>query len=501
MKVFFRVDASATIGTGHVMRCLTLANELRTRGNACCFIARHLPDFLKESIESQEHAVCMLHSVALDNSNGDLAHAHFLGTSQALDAAQCGAQLLEGEVDWLVVDHYALDSRWETLLREKSKRILVIDDLADRVHECDLLVDQNVYADMASRYQGLIPKTAVALYGLRYALLRTEFRLARKLAKVRVGPAKRLFIFLGGMDSANYTLPILRAVSNLNSGSLAVDVVVGKQHPALQEIQAICQTQQYICHVQTKTMAELILQADAAIGAGGSSSWERACLGLPTLAFIVAPNQAAPTLHADKLELLQAAQSDIHDSASLKFEIDSFLKADIQREHISRNCLKSINPNGAQRIANQMDCFDLVLRTVNIHDSKTIFNWRNHPAIRLHSTHSEPITWETHQAWLNRVITDPDRLLYIATIRDEPVGVIRFDLDGDIAEVSLYLDPDQLGRGLGTALLIQGEEKIRNERRGIKEFIATVLANNYASHHLFNRCEYSWCDTKYVKTL
>lgn len=501
LKISFRVDASATVGTGHVMRCLTLADELSRRGAQCTLISRHLPAFLQELAESKQHTVRLIGSGCTPEPIDELPHAHFLGTSQAQDAEQTLAVLEELRPDWVILDHYALDSRWETEIQSATKHILVIDDLADRDHRCDLLVDQNIYQGMRTRYRGRISTTTKTLLGVKYAMLRPEFKEARQQAHARRGNIRRLFVFFGGMDSANFTLPVLNALCALKLPDLEVDVVIGAEHPTRDAIESLCQAQSYTCHVQTKEMAKLLLTADAAIGAGGSTSWERCCLGLPTLAFIVAPNQEALTLHADQLGLLKAAQADIHDTNALAKEIEDFIHANAEREHMSQACLEAIDAQGAQRIVDHMHIAGMRLRAATRDDSKLLFAWRNHPSIREISTHSDPILWESHQQWFNKVMADANRPLYIAEQAGSEVGVIRFDIDDTQAEVSLYLAPDLNGRGLGTQLLLLGEQKLLQERPNILKVVATVLAGNEASHRLFRRCGYQFAGTIYNKTI
>jgi UDP-2,4-diacetamido-2,4,6-trideoxy-beta-L-altropyranose hydrolase len=501
MQIAFRVDASATIGTGHVVRCLTLANTLQKQGVCCTFISRHLPTYLQELIESNGHKSIQIGDYCQPEPSDELPHAHFLGTSQSQDAEQTEKILEALRPDWLIIDHYGIDRRWESVLRPHAKKVLVIDDLADRDHDCDLLVDQNLYADMTARYVERIPNSAKALLGVQYAMLRPEFCDARERVKARKGKVQRLFIFFGGMDSANYTLPVLQTLADLKLNDCAVDVVIGAEYPTRNEVQSICKEQAYTCHIQTKDMAKLLLKADAAIGAGGSTSWERCCLGLPSLAFVVAPNQEALTVHADQLGLLRAAHVGINDDDALRREIADFLKADVERECMSIACLESIDAQGAQRIVDQMNLADIQLRAATQDDAQLLFEWRNHPSIRAISNNSAPIKWESHQYWFNKVRQDSSRPLYIAVQAGIEIGVIRFDIDGVQAEVSLNLAPDLKGRGLGTQLLIQGEQQLVREHPRVLKLMAKVLEGNKASHRLFRRCGYQFRSDTYSKKI
>ena len=232
LKVVFRCDASILMGSGHVMRCLTLANELREQGADITLICRKHPGHLFDLIESSKHRLLRL-PFAATSATGKLAHAHWLGATQEEDSKQTVEALKTIErVDWLVVDHYALDVEWEAAIRSYTKHIMVIDDLADRVHDCDVLLDQNLHrAEMETRYEKLIPPQCKKLLGPKYALLRPEFKKARSNLKVRDGSVKRIFVFFGGSDPTNETGKALQAIQQLGRTDIAIDVVVGSTNP------------------------------------------------------------------------------------------------------------------------------------------------------------------------------------------------------------------------------------------------------------------------------
>lgn len=501
MQIVFRVDASATIGTGHFMRCLTLAEELKRAGASSAFVTRHLPDHLNSMATSRGYQVFQIGNKEATEPCDELAHAHFLGTSQRQDVAQTREILSKRQTTWLVVDHYGIDQRWESSLRPFADRILIIDDLADRQHDCDLLVDQNAYADMSTRYDGRIPRNAKALLGPSYAILRPEFRIARKKARIRKGKPKHIFVFFGGMDSSNYTSPVLRSIRTLALSEIQVDVVIGTTHPARAEIQRICDQSGYACHVQTEEMAQLLLRADLAIGAGGATSWERCCLGLPSLAYAVASNQEALTRHADHLGLLKAGTAHPHEQEALSAEIKGFIHAHEMREGLSRTCMTSVDGKGNQRILAHMQPTEFRLRDAKPEDAQLLFKWRNHPSIRQVSINSTPINWHDHERWFRNAMEDPNRKIYIAEQAKQAVGVIRFDINQSVAEVSLYLAPGQTGKGFGTRLLKSGEQHLRIQHREIKKLEAKVIESNCASHRLFERCGYQFSESLYTKTI
>jgi UDP-2,4-diacetamido-2,4,6-trideoxy-beta-L-altropyranose hydrolase len=168
MKVAIRVDASSQIGTGHFMRSLTLADALKQRGTQIRFVSRHLPEHLRSMLMEKGHEFAMLDSAKSNVPLDELAHAQWLGVSQAQDAADSIQALSDGAWDWLIVDHYALDGRWESALRGTIKKIMAIDDLADRQHDCDILLDQNFYSDIDERYVGKVPESCQLLLGPRF---------------------------------------------------------------------------------------------------------------------------------------------------------------------------------------------------------------------------------------------------------------------------------------------------------------------------------------------
>jgi UDP-2,4-diacetamido-2,4,6-trideoxy-beta-L-altropyranose hydrolase len=293
VRVALRVDASQQIGIGHFVRCLTLADALKSAGAHTRFICRHLPQSLRSWLSSRQHELVLLGAVPNDELD-ELPHAHFLGVSQRCDAqATLDALSDERQVkwDWVAVDHYGIDARWEIALREAAANIVVIDDVADRTHDCDVLLDQNLYSDMAVRYAGKIPRGCEALLGPRYALVREEFVHLRAGTKPRTGPIRRVLVFFGGIDPENFTGRAMRALSKVGGGALQVDVVIGAEHPNRREIEAACADLGFRCHVQTSRMAELMAVADFSLGAAGSASWERCCLGLAAGSVAWADNQ------------------------------------------------------------------------------------------------------------------------------------------------------------------------------------------------------------------
>lgn len=278
----FRCDASASIGGGHLRRCLTLAGALSAQGWRVAFAVRgetlsatptELPD--------------LLGWIVLNGSGRD-------------EPGQIAEALGRQDVDLLVVDHYGLDQVFERSCRGFARRIAVIDDLADRSHDADLLLDQT-FGRCESDYFELVPRRCAVLCGSRYALLRPAFAKIRAgaLARRRAGgPVRRVLIAMGAADTADLSSAAISAlprVSERLGPPLALDVVLGRGAPHLDAVRRrLSQLPAWSIHAEASgnALARLMASADLAIGAAGTSSWERCCLGLPSVVIVAADNQA-----------------------------------------------------------------------------------------------------------------------------------------------------------------------------------------------------------------
>jgi len=296
MRVVFRTDASLQIGTGHVMRCLTLATGLADRGAQVDFICRGHQGNLIALIEQQGFRIITLPGA----SGGDKAsldqpaHAHWLGCDWQTDAQQ-SLDAISGMVDWIIVDHYALDHRWETVMRAKCARIMCIDDLADRSHDCDLLLDQSL-GRCSKDYAHLVPKTAKLLLGPKYALLRPEFAQWRdaSLARRETPQLRHILVTMGGVDADNVTGRVLAALQRADAATFdKITVVLGPHAPWREQVTKQAANMPVLTQVLSgvDNMAELMTSCDLAIGAGGSTTWERCALGVPSILIILAENQ------------------------------------------------------------------------------------------------------------------------------------------------------------------------------------------------------------------
>jgi UDP-2,4-diacetamido-2,4,6-trideoxy-beta-L-altropyranose hydrolase len=278
------------------MRCLTLADTLIQTGAECIFLCcSHLGN-INDLIRLRGYKVMELACGALEKparGKGDLAHSSWLKCDQEEDATESLAIINATGCDVVVVDHYALDYRWEKRVHSSCEKIVVVDDLADRSHHCDLLLDQNWFGDEHHlRYGGLVPEGCELLLGPKYALLKPEYATLGDIMPDRDGKIRRLLIFMGGSDPCDETSKVVSSLDLPELKDVLVDVILGVNHPdPLKVLRVACRSSNIAIHRQQNTLAGWMFRADLMIGGGGTTTWERMCLGLPGVVISIADNQ------------------------------------------------------------------------------------------------------------------------------------------------------------------------------------------------------------------
>lgn len=459
MKVAIRADANELIGTGHVMRCLALANELRQLGAEVSFLARPLAAQLAALIRSNGHT---LHDIADDGSAvGATAETGWTSAKQIADAhASANAA---GAVDWLIVDHYGLDARWERDVRARcpDARLLVIDDLANRTHVADVLLDQNL-GRRAADYRALVPQDCELFIGPLHGLLRPEFARLRQasLAQRNQQNGRRLLITLGGIDKDNVTGQLLQALDPLQRQSAPapwdITVVMGAQAPWLESVRQQAAAMQPPVQVLTNVsdMATLMKDSDLAIGAAGGTAWERCVLGLPTLMVTLAENQRSAAI-----ALEQAGCTFNLDLGALATDLPrrlTQLAGAAARQPLQQACSAITDGRGAPRLArhlyerHQARCR---VRPMQDSDLERVLSWRNHPDVRRHMLTQHEITLAEHSGWFARASQDPSRRLLVVEVDGQPKGFVQFSGISavGVADWGFYNAPDA-SRGTGTLL-------------------------------------------------
>lgn len=350
MKVLIRADASDEIGTGHVMRCLSLAAALTEKGANVAFVCRDLQGNIIRRITQSGFPV---HRIARRPTNPSGTFDVDGAEDVVLTAEFCRDSNFSP--DWIIVDHYALDRSWETPMR-RFGRVMAIDDTADRQHDCDVLLDQNFHVNGHMRYRRLVPEDCVFCVGPQYALIRPEFVAAREHLRVRDGVVRRILICFGGTDAKNVTERTLNALSALGRSYLKVVVVLGETAVFRDRVRDICASQpHYEFHSPAADMSALMAEADLAIGAGGSTTWERCCLALPSVIVATAPNQqpAAEAL-AGAGRALYLGPSEAVGTEALRTTIGALLHLPTWVAFLSQACGELTDGYGCRRVIDTM---------------------------------------------------------------------------------------------------------------------------------------------------
>jgi len=490
MNIVFRADASLDIGSGHVMRCLALADAWRQQGARCHFACRAHPGNLIAKICESGFAVTELPNGAVE-SRGDVldadplpSHASWLGADWRTDADATQRTLQALEPDWLVVDHYALDGRWEQQVRRHCKHLMIIDDLADRTHDCDLLLDQTL--DRTARdYSGLVPEHCLVRTGPRYALLRPEFAALRddSLRRRASSAWRSLLITMGGIDSFNATGRVLAALSRCElPQDCTVVVVMGRHAPWIEDVRERARALPWPCEVKVDAtdIARLLVKCDLAIGAAGGSAWERCALGVPSLVVVTARNQEGVARSLARAGAVRL----VGDVESVEQTLPAMLRTIGSRQltEMSSAASKICDGQGTGRVIDTMRIWGVQVRRMREDDLELVLQWRNHPDIRRWMYSSHQISPSEHREWYAGAQEDRRRHLLIVEEAGVPFGFVQFTQTGNdgVADWGFYTLPGAprgSGRKLGLAALNYaftriGLRKVRGEAIAFNEISA-----------------------------
>ncbi|MGV6809871.1 MAG: UDP-2,4-diacetamido-2,4,6-trideoxy-beta-L-altropyranose hydrolase [bacterium] len=487
MLVIFRVDASIQIGSGHVMRCLTLADALKNEGVNCTFICREHSGNMLALIQSKEHGVVALPikeaDTSLSSQHPRQEYLSWLGAAPNEDAEQTIAAIQSLAVDkpaWLIVDHYALDRDWEKQLRPHCQKIMVIDDLADRKHDCDLLLDQTFGRDERD-YQTLVPEHCTILTGSYYALLRPEFAQWRaySLQRRQQPQLKQLLITLGGVDKDNVTRQVLTALANSQlPNDCHITIVMGEHAPWLESIKAQAQQLPWSTEVKVNVthMAELMANSDLCIGAAGNTTWERCCLGLPTIMLVLAENQRKIADELDRKDITYI----IYHVIKITHKLNTILTG-ISSELYTKTEKSSIicDGLGTKIIRNHLGGSPFI-RRMKTSDLQLVRQWRNHPSVRACMFNQNEIDQDEHEQWFLEKSRQQNQFLLLFENQGKPQGFISFNVKDNLeADWGFYKAPNSprgTGKLLGHYVLDYAFKKV-----GLDKVNAQVIQYNQGS--------------------
>ena len=398
-----------------------------------------------------------------------------------------------GGCELLIVDHYNRDKDFESSCRGWARQIMVVDDLANRRHDCDILLDQTP-GRRETDYVGIVPPKCRFLMGPLFALLRPRFAELRGAVierRSRIGPVETIFVSFGMMDNRNGCLASLMALKQSGFQGL-VHVMIGSSAPHLGELKRLISAWPFtVClHVDEKVPAALMAEADLALGAGGSMIWERCCLGLPSVVWVAAENQRRVAEALAVEGVLFLVQGNIESQIGAMAElISSLISNQNLRLEMSHKAAKVCDGYGALRCLlsicpeeRNADGDIIKIRPGLDSDTDLLFGWQSAPRIRRFFRNPATPTRGEHMRWMRHTLCSPDRNLFIIECNDLPVGVLRLDkyLYSGTYEVSLYIINTYQGRGIGKAALRFAQNAFLQW-----SFRAEVHPDNIASRNLF----------------
>lgn len=481
-QILIRTVASETVGAGHVRRCLSLALRLRTLGARVAFALPSAPSPFDAWVRDRGFPV------------------HEIGEALAASAdAERSLAVLRG-CDWVVVDDYMLDARWHEAAAAQGARVAVIDDLANRPLRADLLVDPNEHDDSCAKHaRSLSPRTRL-LSGCRYALLDPTYESA---PRYQFHPRVRsVGIFMGGSDPGQASITALQACRSVFDGP--IEVVSTSANPHLDGLAAeVYADPSARLSVDLPDLAAFHARHDLQIGAGGGATWERCCIGAPALAMSLAANQDTVLPTVARRGIVAAFDGTLSDRAALSRAIGALIDDPRHREVLATRSRELVDGRGALRVALGMLATRLELQRAGPAECDLVLAWRNNPAVRTVSLHSEPINLEEHRRWYAASLDSPDRVLLIGRVGGHAVGVVRFDAlpAQHAARVSIYLDPSLLGLGLGPVLLDCGQAALQVAWPATTWIEADVVPSNTASLRMFRNAGYDGDAPRLTKRL
>jgi UDP-2,4-diacetamido-2,4,6-trideoxy-beta-L-altropyranose hydrolase len=482
--LLIRADASARIGTGHVMRCLALAQAWRRSGGSAIFASAEITAALEARLAGEG-----FQSVRLSVTPG---------TNE--DAAKTAEMARSQNASWVVADGYHFGPNYQQVIKAAGLRLLLLDDYGHAVeYVADLVLNQNLTAD-AALYARCATYTRLLL-GTRYALLREEFLRWSNWKREIPAVARKVLVTLGGGDPDNVTGKVVQALKQFSE--IETKVVIGGSNPHVQSLQSsiIHHPSSIQLVVDAPNMPELMAWADVAIVAGGSTSWELAFMGLPSLVLIIADNQLAVARQLDK----DGVSINLGTFATLTAkQIASALRTLVadqsQRNTMSQRGRLLVDGDGAARIVTRLSAAGIKLRRADSGDSRLLWEWANDSDVRESAFSSEPIPWDAHQLWFAKKLAAPASAVFVARNgAGTPIGQIRFDWNeqGE-TEIDVSVSAAARRGGLGSALIRAGVDEMLTTT-SVNVFHALVKKNNLPSLRAFEKAGFRRSELETVR--
>ena len=467
--LLIRADANVAMGTGHVMRCLALAQAWQDAGGRATFAMAESTPSLDQRLRDEEVEVERIAA----------------GAGRAEDAEQTGSIVGAKNADWVVVDGYQFGSEYQSAIKAAGFKLMFLDDQVHAGPYCaDLVLNQNAGAS-PGLYAQRAPSTRLLL-GPRYAMLRREFRRWSKWQREIPAVARRVLVTMGGSDPNNVTAKVIAALQELSNPSLETVVLVGGSNPHMPLLETLIREgrQPMRLMADASNMSEWMTWADVAVAGAGTTFWEMCFLGLPGILLLLAENQSRVAEAAVKLGIASSmGKAEDVSASAIAGKLAALLGSADDRTSQSNAGRRLVDGRGAERVVAFLSTLEL-RRTVEA-DCKIFWEWANDPEARAGSFRNQAISWEVHEKWFRAKLADPKAILYTAIDKDgQPVGEARFQMEGKRALLSISLGASFRSRGLGRKILTVATEKLFHDS-DIEFIDAYVKPTNESSRRLF----------------
>jgi UDP-2,4-diacetamido-2,4,6-trideoxy-beta-L-altropyranose hydrolase len=471
MKLLIRTDASINMGTGHVMRCLALAQTWKQKRGDVIFAMAEVPPGIDTRLRDEGMEV-----MAVTFPPGSQEDAY--------ETANLGIQIGN---PWIIVDGYQFGAEYQRCLKDANLKFVFIDDYGHAQYYCaDIVLNQNVYAYEAL-YRNRDPHTSLLL-GAPYVFLRQEFTQWKGERNKIPTVAQKILVTMGGSDPENVTLKIIQALELIPAADMEIKIIVGAANPHLGRLKEVSSSLNCLVQVLTnvRNMPELMEWAEVAVSAAGSSCWELAFMKVPTVTVVLADNQCLVAEHLGRLGV--TVNLGFHSQLTpqeIAKELSRVLCSGTLRAEMSFLAQKLVDGQGVSRLLRHMDERTLSFRRVEESDQRLLWEWRNDPTVRDLSFSTEQIEWEHHVQWFASKLKDPNCIFsMILGASNIPIGQVRYDIEAAQATISISLAKESRGKGYGSFLIQRTSDKLFASHR-VNEIHAYVKEDNQVSRQAF----------------
>ncbi len=490
MHLYIRADANGKIGAGHIMRCIALAQAWQEQGGEVTFISHCESDALKERIQSQGFRFIALDHVCPNPS--DLMNT---------------LAILKNEINdqkiWLVLDGYHFTTKYQKAIRDEGIRLLVIDDMNHMSHyHAEILLNQNIHApDLDYRCS----EHTTLLLGTRYVLLRREFLKYRDFRRHIPEQAKNILVTLGGADPDNVTLKVIEALKLLDDLEIEVKVVLGPANPHRNTLEQALASAHFLHYIlgNPPNMPGLMAWADVVMSAGGSTCWELAFMGEPTVVLALAENQSSSAEGLEQAGMaINLGRFDQVSNGKIADAMIKLLNDSKQRNRMSRSGQQLVDGNGASWVVraildhcNPSYSGRLTIRPATLLDAVTLWQLANDPNMRINAFHPDPILFDDHVEWLKGKLASHDTRIWILELDGRVVAQVRYDrVNADTAEIDFTVVQALRGKGLGSKAMTLTCQAACAEL-GVKHLIGITFDSNLPSARAFVKAGFKLIST------